>query len=200
MPRPAPPPRLVARLLLLVPLALGRAWASEGPAVDGVVAALEPARFAAPAYPPNARAERVSGTVVVRVTVDPGGVVVAAAVARSVRPDLDAAALAAAQAARFPSGAEGRMDATYVHAYVFTLTTTEASGEGVPGSVHLRLRDEAGAELRGVPARFTPADGGPERVFTSDEAGRVVALAAQLEIPFRPVVANIEPAEFERAV
>ncbi|MDP2313920.1 MAG: TonB-dependent receptor, partial [Pseudomonadota bacterium] len=132
---------------------------------------------ATPAYPATALAERVSGTVVVRIGLDAAGAVAATEVVQSVRPDLDAAAVEAAWRLRFSPARKDGVPApsTLDYAFNFTLAVGDEQGNPVPATVHLHVVDGDGLDVPGVKVILTPSAGGEPRVYETGEGGRVHA-------------------------
>ncbi len=167
------------------PVAAPDAPAAAAPAPDAADAPDADPRLlagATPVYPPTALAERVTGTVVLRIGLDPLGAVVATEVVQSVRPDLDASAVEAARRLRFAPARSGGVPvaATLDYAFSFSLGVGDEQGNDVPGTVHLHVIDKDGLDVPGVRLVLTPApaeDGtvGEPRVYTTGEGGRVHA-------------------------
>ncbi|MFN7143672.1 MAG: TonB-dependent receptor domain-containing protein, partial [Myxococcota bacterium] len=132
---------------------------------------------ATPTYPPAALAERVTGTVVLRLGLDETGAVATAEVMQSVREDVDAAAVEAARRLRFaPARRDGvPAPSTLDYAFTFTLGVGDEQGNPVPASVHLHVTDADGLDVPGVRVTLTPSGGGEPRVFTTGDGGRVTA-------------------------
>jgi TonB family protein len=132
---------------------------------------------ATPTYPPTALAERITGTVVLRLTVGEDGAVRDAQVLQSVRDDVDAAAREAAGRLRFsPARRDGAPVASVLdYAFSFTLGVGDESGNPVPASVHLHVTDPQGLDVPGVTIVLIPRDGGETRRFVTGEGGRVSA-------------------------
>jgi TonB family protein len=182
--------------VLLTLLALARA-------ADPSVRLLEPVT---PVYPATAVAEKITGTVVLRLTLDSGGVVTDAVVIQSVREDVDTAAIDASKKLRFaPTQEGGAVPTTLDYAFTFTLSVGDEQGNPVPASVHLHVTDADGLDVPGVKVVATPAAGGEPRVFSTNENGKVTvpflapgAWLLRLEKDgFAPVGAEIDIGEGE---
>jgi TonB family protein len=132
---------------------------------------------ATPEYPATAMAERVTGTVVLRITLDATGAITGADVIQSVREDVDTAAVAAARQLRFAPARKAGLPApsTLDYAFTFTLGVGDEQGNPVPATVHLHVLDGDGLDVPGVKVVLTPSAGGEPRVYTTGEGGRVHA-------------------------
>lgn len=157
---------------------------------------------ASPEYPATALAERLTGTVVLRIALDAAGAVVGTEVIHGVREDLDVAAVAAALRLQFAPARNDGVPApsTLDYAFTFTLGVGDEQGNPVPATVHLHVIDGDGLDVPGVTVVLTPLAGGEPRVYTTGEGGRVHAgfLAAgkwqlRMEKPgFTPSAAEFE--------
>ena len=114
-----------------------------------------------PDYPAAALADRVSGTVVVRLMIDVEGGVVDVTLVRGVREDVDAAAIAAARRLVFVPATEGDIPvvSTADYAFTFGLRVQDDVGNAVPGSVRVTVTDPAGLAVPGVVVSVRAPDG-----------------------------------------
>lgn len=121
----------------------GGALAATPPAV------LEPV---SPEYPAAAVADRVTGTVVVRLEIDAAGAVASVTVVEGVREDVDAAALEAAYKLRFQPAEEGgaAVPSAVDYAFTFALEVGDEQGNPVPASLDLVFTDPDGLPVPGV--------------------------------------------------
>ena len=114
-----------------------------------------------PAYPPEAIAEHVSGTVVLRLAVDAAGVVTDAQVTQGVRADVDAAALLAARSLRFlpaTDDAGAPCPAVVDYAFSFGLHVKDETGNAAPGSLRIHVVDPDGLDVPGVQLHLAGPD------------------------------------------
>ncbi|MDP2305981.1 MAG: TonB-dependent receptor [Pseudomonadota bacterium] len=132
---------------------------------------------ATPDYPATALAERITGTVILRIALDAAGAITGTEVIQGVRADIDAAAIAAALRLRFaPARKDGApVPSTLDYAFNFTLGVGDEQGNPVPATVHLHVVDGEGLDVPGVKVILTPSAGGEPRVYTTGDGGRVHA-------------------------
>ncbi len=139
---------------------------------------------ATPVYPATALAERITGTVVLRISVDAAGAVTASEVIQSVRADIDAAAIAASRLLQFTPALEDGvpLPATLDYAFSFALSVGDEQGNPVPGSVQIHVVDVDGLDVPGVrvvltpvPSSQNPMAGVEPRTLTTGDGGLVRA-------------------------
>jgi TonB family protein len=153
--------RLVVALLFL--LALGalprRARAEETPAQGVLTRAPEVLTPAVPEYPPEARAEGITGVVALELEISESGAVTDAVVTAPAGHGFDEAALAAARKLAFtPAEVDGKPSPVRIE-YRFTFTLEAAPAEEAPPPVNLRGRVvERGTREPVVGARVTAGD------------------------------------------
>ncbi len=152
----------------------------EAPPVPAPAEANSPPRLlasATPDYPATALAERVSGTVVLRIALDEAGAIASTEVIQGVRADVDAAAIEAASRLRFAPARKDGVPApsSLDYAFNFTLAVGDEQGNPVPGTVHLHVVDGDGLDVPGVNVVLTPTAGGEPRVYTTGDSGRIHA-------------------------
>ena len=133
---------------------------------------------ATPAYPAAAAADRVTGTVVLRLEIDPVGAVVGVSIVEGVRTDVDEAAVAAARQLRFVPAQQGGapIPATVDYAFTFALDVADEQGNPVPGTLIVHLTDAEGLPVPGARVRLRPENGaGGPRELASDANGALTA-------------------------
>ena len=133
-------------------------------------------RAATPEYPPVAMADRVQGTVVLRLSLDEQGAVVGAEVIQSVREDVDAAAKVAASQLGFSPARKGGVPvpASLDYAFTFTLAVGDEQGNPVPATVTLHVTDPDGLDLPGVTVTLVSPTG-EKKSWVTNENGKVAA-------------------------
>lgn len=127
-----------------------------------------------PIYPEAAQIDRITGTVVLDLDVEPDGSVKAARIVSGLREDVDQAALDAALKLRFAP-----IDAptTIQYAFTFALKVEDQQGNPVPATIVLKLSDEQGLDLPGV--KVVATNGEERRELVANDNG--VCRAAFLE-------------------
>lgn len=106
-----------------------------------------------PEYPPEAVADKVSGTVVLRLRVSAAGEVTDVQVTQSVRADVDAAAVAAARRLTFTPATDAAgapVEALVDYAFSFGLHVQDETGNRAPASLRVHVTDPDGLDIPGV--------------------------------------------------
>lgn len=158
---------------------------------------------ATPAYPPTAVADKVAGTVVLRLRVSPSGEVTEVQVTQAVRADVDTAAVEAARKLRFTPATDDAgapVEAVVDYAFSFGLHVQDETGNHAPASLRVHVTDPDGLDVPGASLHLD----GP------GAAVRDVALGADgvATVPFLPAGAwklrvshpSFAPAGFELTV
>ncbi|HNC97057.1 MAG TPA: energy transducer TonB, partial [Myxococcota bacterium] len=152
-------------ILLLLPSLL----AQEIPPQQGAAPPAEPSapqppdtppvlsQGATPTYPTQALADRITGTVLLRLNLDHTGQVVEATVLRGLREDVDQAALEAAKKLRFQPATHAGVPApsSVDYAFSFTLKVEDQTGNPVPGTVRITFVDAEELEVPGAVLTLT---------------------------------------------
>lgn len=130
-----------------------------------------------PEYPAAAQADRVRGSVVVRLGIDESGAVVEATILSGLRQDVDDAALSAARKLVFTPALQAGQPAASTVDYVFRFDqrVVDEQGNPISGSIVLSVRDQDGLEVGGAAVTLTPRGAGEVLSFISAESGLIVA-------------------------
>jgi TonB family protein len=131
--------------------------------------AQEVVQASAPVYPEAAQHDRIAGTVVLELDVAADGSVQAARLVSGLRDDVDQAALDAARQLRF---APLPQPLTLQYAYTFALKVDDPSGQPTPGTLVLRIHDDAGIDLPGVQVHVAMGDEASDLVANDDGVDR----------------------------
>ncbi len=113
---------------------------------------------ASPIYPASAVQQKISGTVVLRLSVSADGQVTEVIVTQSVRPDVDAAAADAARRLTFTPATDesgAPVPATVDYAFSFGLHHADETGNSAPGSLRIRVIDGEGLDVPNVALHLT---------------------------------------------